>query len=343
VDLEDLVRLADAIPPARGFLWNVSEIVKGRLYLTRSEDNLPALFLEGEKDSFGPLPPFGAIRHSDDVTVLPSGEKLRALRITAANEARGGRLVAHIAYEIAWRLTQQPQPSNQDLVNEIRWLLRLLEERVDLMGAERQKGLIGECLLLRLLLRRGLERGIGAKTAINCWAGADLAKRDFYRSKIAVEVKTTGHATRLHQITSLNQLAPQEPDEEVYLFSVGIRQDPTAPRKLTHFISDVEALLIEKNGKPDIDALVAFREQLKKCGFEWGDSDLYERDAGFLAPHLMPAFFPETRLRRLSLSDFVGGKVPETVRSISYALEVTGDPLSDEEATAILDRLLGIA
>lgn len=341
MDLESLVRIGESIPPARGALWNVAEVCSGRLFLTRSEENLPALFVEGDKDSFGSLPPIAGIRHSDDVTVLPGGHKLRALRITAAAGANGGRLIAHIAYEVAWRLAQDPPPSNKDLVEEIRWLLGLLGERVTPMGPERQKGLVGECLFLRMLLRRALERGAGPKAAISCWAGSDLAKRDFYRAKTAVEAKATGNATRLHHITSLDQLAPQASDENVYLFSVGIRQDPTAPRKLTHFIADVEALLIDKNGKADIDAVVMFRIQLKKCGFDWGDSDLYERDAGFLAPHLTPALFAEAGLRRLSLADFVDGKVPETVRSISYALEVVADPLSDQEAVSVCDNLLG--
>jgi putative PD-(D/E)XK family protein DUF4420 len=341
VSLEGLVALAEDIPPARAGVWTVSEICAGQLYLTRSEDGSPALFLEGAKESFGNLPQIDAIRHSDDVTVVPGGQKLKALRIVANKGASGGRVIAHIAYEIAWRLAQVPKPGNEDLINDVRWLLALFGERSIPLGQERQKGLVGECLFLRMLLRRAIERKIPAMAVLSCWAGADQAKRDFYARKIAVEAKATSSVTRLHHISSLDQLFPQEPDEEVYLFSVGIRQDPTAPRKLTHFIGDVEALLVDRSGKPNSEAVESFRDQLARVGFNWADCELYERDAGFLAPHLPAAVFRLRDLRTLSLTDFVDQKLPDTVRSVSYSLEVVGSPMTDGELAELCDRLVG--
>ncbi len=342
MDLEELVARLEGIAPARGFLWNVSELSSGRLFLTRSEENLPAIFLQGERETFGPLPQTDAIQHSSDIKVIPSGERLSALRITASDSTLGLRIIAHIGYEMAWRLAQEPQVENEELLANVRWLLSLFGEKPPPMGPERQRGLVGECLFLRLLLRRALEIGVRPLNALQCWAGADLAKRDFYANKTAVEAKATGHATRLHHITSLNQLSPQAPDETVYLFSVGIRQDPTAPRKITHFIGDIEALLVNRKGAEDVDAIVFFREQLKKAGFDWSDIAIYERDSGFLAPHLAPAIFREQELEALSLKHFVDGKLPETVRAISYELEVVGTPISSGEIEALCDRLLGV-
>jgi hypothetical protein len=127
------------------------------------------------------------------------------------------------------------------------------------------------------------------------------------------------------------------------LFSVGIRQDPTAPRKVTNYVADVETLLVDSAGNTDSTALHYFRAQLRSYGFDWAHQDIYERLEGFLAPHLIPALFREAQLRRLSLNDFVGGKVPETVRAIAYALEVMAPPLSAEEFSVVLDRILRVS
>lgn len=342
IGIEEIVEAFRRIAPARGNRWNVQALVPDRLHLTRAEDGLFALFLEGEKPSFGPLPAIAAVQHSDDVIGLPAGRRFSALRLVGSEQPNGNRVLAHIAYEISWRLQFEPRPRNDELIRAIGWLLILLGPDASGMAAERQKGLIGECIFLRMLLLRGHERGVSNMVALNAWTGYESAKRDFYSLGVAVEAKTTANATRLHQIGSLDQLAPQTPDEEIYLFSVGIRQDPTAPRKVTHYVADVEALLVEPLGNQDRDAMEHFRNQLSSYGFDWSHKELYERMDGFLAPHLPPALFRETELRRLKLADFVGGKVPETVRSIAYSLEVMAPALSGDESNHVLDRLLRI-
>lgn len=340
IDIEQIVASFHRIAPAKANRWNVQELVRDRLHLTRAEDGLFALFLEGEKSSFGPLPAIATVQHSDDVIGLPAGRRFSALRLVGSEQQNGNRILAHIAYEIAWRLQFQPTPGNEELIRAIGWLLVLLGPDATGMAAERQKGLIGECIFLRMLLLRGHERGINNLAALSAWTGHENAKRDFYSSGIAVEVKTTANATRLHQISSLDQLAPQTSDEEVYLFSVGIRQDPTAPRKVTHYVADVEALLVDALGNSDKSALEYYRKQLRSYGFDWSHKEVYERTDGFLAPHLPPALFRETELRRLKLNDFIGGKIPETVRSIAYSLEVMAPAVEGDDSIRVLDCLL---
>ena len=343
IGIEEIVDGFQRIAPAKGNRWNVVELVPSRLYLTRAEDGLFALFLEGGKTSFGPLPAIAAVQHSDEVIALPAGRKFSALRLAGNDQPNGNRVLAHIAYEVSWRLQTQPGSANDELIRAIGWLLILLGPDASGMAAERQKGLIGECMFLRMLLLRGHEQGISNLKSLSVWTGQENAKRDFYSSGIAVEAKTTGSVTRLHQIGSLDQLAPQAPDEEVYLFSVGIRQDPTAPRKITHYVGDVEALLVDAHGRPDKSALEHFRSQVRAYGFDWAHKDIYERMDGFLAPHLPPALFREAELRRLKVEDFVGGRVPETVRSIAYSLEVMAPALVGSEFSRVLDRLLGVS
>lgn len=318
------------------------EVVPGRLHLTRAEDGLFALFLEGDKPSFGALPAIAAVQHSDDVIALPAGRKFSALRLIGGDQANGNRVLAHVAYEISWRLQSDPKPRNDELIRAVGWLLILLGTDASSMSPERQKGLVGECMFLRMLLLRAQELGVPCMTALGAWTGYDNAKRDFYARGVAVEAKTTASASRLHQISSMDQLAPQEPGEAVYLFSVGIRQDRTAPRKVTNYVADVEALLVDPQGVRENVAVELFRRQLLAYGFDWAQQDIYERMDGFLAPHLYPALFRESELRRLTVDDFLGKRIPETVRSIAYSLEVVAPAMSAIEVNQVLDKVLGI-
>jgi len=340
--IEAIVSCFGEIAPARGKRWNVHTLIEGRLHLTRSEDALFALFVEGSKDSFGSLPANTALQHSDDVIGLPVGRKFSALRVIGSNVQGGDRVLAHIAYELLWTLGKDPSITNDSLVQSAGWLFSLLANSHTGMSVDRQKGLASELLFLRMLLHRGSEVGRSNLTILESWTGPDQAKRDFFGPNIAVEVKATANATRLHLIGSLDQLAPHAPNENVYLFSVGLRQDPSAPRKITHYVADIEAMLVDARGEVDQLAVSRFRELADKYGFRWSDRDIYERSPGFLAPHLPPTLFREVELRRLKPSDFVGGRVPETVRSISYWLEVVATPLRDSETSAVLNKLLGI-
>jgi hypothetical protein len=258
------------------------------------------------------------------------------------DQENGNRVLAHIAYEISWRLQLDPRPTNAELIRTVGWLLILLGTDALSMSPERQKGLIGECMFLRMLLLRAQELGVASLNALGAWTGYDNAKRDFYAPGVAVEAKATASVTRLHEISSMDQLAPQEPGEAVYLFSVGIRQDRTAPRKVTNYVADVEALLVNPQGVRDDIAVEHFRRQLLAYGFDWAQQDIYERLDGFLSPHLYPALFREPELRRLSLNDFVGKKIPETVRSIGYSLEVVAPTMNVVEINQVLDKLLRV-
>jgi hypothetical protein len=264
------------------------------------------------------------------------------LRIQCLNAANSSRILAHIAYELALRLKLDSNIENLALIQEVGWLLNLIGKQRTTMVSERQKGLVGECFFLRLLLLRCHSRGRDIQSALDTWTGHEASKRDFFRQGIAVEAKATANTTRLHHISSLDQLSPQSAEEKVYLFSVGIRQDTSAPKKLTHFIADIENLLVDDRGITDLNAVESFRFKVAAYGFDRSLSDLYEREPGFLAPHLSPSVFRSSELRALSAADFVGGGPPETVRSVSYALEVMAEPLTDAGVLSVIDELLGL-
>ena len=341
MELEQLVKSLEGIPPARSGMHKPSVLVDGRLYLSKSEAGFAALILEGAKESFGSLPLIGAIQFSDDVTALPSERRLKALQIVAGEGDVGNRIIAHLAYELHRRLAEVPRPDNESLIRGVDWLLNLLGERRSPMASEKQAGLVGEILFLRRLLLRARATNTPLSRSVACWTGGDVAKRDFYAPMVAVEVKTTAHGTRLHHISSLDQLEPQQHGEQVFLFSVGLRQDPSAPKKLPHFVADAEALMTRDQGVPDAQLIAEFREKLLSYGFDWRDRDMYERqESGFLAPHFPAELFAAAQLHALSKRDFVAEKVPETVSGITYQLSVGGPPLEASVGQTICDRLL---
>jgi hypothetical protein len=333
MNIEDLVQSFQEILPQED-CWPVVTLIPGRLHLSKSSEDQPAIFLEGDRASFGVIPAYEILQHSDEIVAMPSGERISALRVMAGADASAVRPLAHIVYEMWWELSHLPEVRNDVLLQKVEWLFSVLGPELSFISEERQIGLVGELLFLRRLLLRCHQRGRSGTDAVSAWHAS--AKRDFYMPGVAVEVKTTAHVARLHHIASLDQLASQEHGERVYLFSVGIRRDSTAPKKLIHFIKDVEALL-EGDGSHG-EAVVLFRKKLASIGISDSNRESFTQAPGFLAPHLPPHLFDVSSLRVLTVADFVNQRIPETVRSLSYTLEVIGPPVS--ETDMVLDRML---
>ena len=338
--IEEISATFDALEPSDGYRWQVAALVEGRLYLSRGSGGEYALFLEGARESFGSLPPLAGIDHSPNVIALPGDRQFPALRVASSDPVHGNRVMAHISYELASRLTQDPSVENATLVAQVGWVFPLLGGNEGLLTPEKQRGLVGECLLLRQLLVMARQAELSPSTALERWWGHASARRDFAASNIAIEVKTTGLNTRQHHISTLEQLEPESPSEEVYVYSVGIKTDPTAQKKLPHFVADVEAQLVTHDGREDLEAIGRFRVQLTAYGFDKRHEGYYLAAPGFLKPHLAPELFAEKDLDRLRLTSFVGGSLPSMVASVSYVLDIRADPLPASEAVLVLRRLL---
>jgi len=338
--IEEISATFEALEPSDGYRWQVAALVQGRLYLSRGSAGEYALFLEGARESFGSLPPLAGIDHSPNVIALPGDRQFPALRVASSDPVHGNRVMAHISYELASRLTQDPSVENATLVAQVGWVFPLLGGNEGLLTPEKQRGLVGECLLLRQLLVMARQTELSPSTALERWWGHASARRDFAASNIAIEVKTTGLNTRQHHISTLEQLEPESASEEVYVYSVGIKTDPTAQKKLPHFVADVEAQLVGHDGREDLEAIGRFRIQLASYGFDRRHEGYYLAAPGFLRPHLTPALYPERDLDRLRLTSFVGGSLPSMVASVSYVLDIRSEPLSDSEAVVVLRRLL---
>ena len=337
--IEDIVSDFLSLSPASPGRWNTLALVSSRLHLTRGPDGNFAIFLEGSLESFGHLPPVPGIDHAVDITALPSSRRFDAVRIATIDGVTGNRAIAHVAYELQRRLTENPSEPNESLLAQIQWVLVLLGSNSDLMGADRQRGLIGECLLLRRLLMKGRSLDIEPIVALRRWWGSYPTKRDFSAVGVAIEVKTTGYTTRLHHVSSIEQLDPS-PGERVYVFSVGLRSDLTSARKFPDFVADVRAQLVDAKGDSDELAVRHFEEQLKRYGYDSKHEAFYRSGPGYLRPHLSPALFDERALRRLRWSDLRDQKLPDEVAAIGYTLHITSGEISDREAESIYEKIL---
>lgn len=338
--IEEIVASFEGLLPASQHQWNVLSLVPGRLHISRSSDNRYAVFLEGELASFGKLPQLGGLDHSAEVTALPSSRTFAALKMTSHDPIHGNRVLAHIAYELARRLADGPDISNEDLFRQVEWVFLLLGDGDALLTPEKQTGLVGECTFLRQLLIVARSLGIPPATTLERWWGHNTSRRDFASEGIAVEVKTTGQNVRRHSVGSIEQLDPQSPGEKVYVYSLGIKTDASSARKLPHFVADVEAQLVNDEGEPDEFARAQFVSQLMAYGYDINREAIYLGGAGYLKAHLPGALFRTEDLESLRYESFVDGKLPAMVSSVSYVLNITSDPVTETEEKDVLLALL---
>ena len=337
--IEQIESLYSGLPPAVENSWNVFCIEENRFYLSRDEEGRYVSFLIGDRDSFGPVSRAFGIEFSDAVYALPEGVTLTAAKLRARSRTFSRRIMAHVAFELQRRLRERPGVDNRTLLSEVRWILELLGDRDDILTSEQQIGLLGELILLRKLLAISAENSWPARSALDVWCGFDGSKRDFAGNKVAIEVKVTSASTRVHQISSISQLDIHGP-EDVYLFSVGIRADSSAPRKLPDFIADVENLLIDASGNRDHDLVGEFHDGLRLYGYDSASVNIYNSGPGFLNFHLRPALFRECDLDRLRMSSFKEDKLPSMVAGVSYSLAVTSQEVTETEEREILLKLL---
>jgi len=249
--------------------------------------------------------------------------------------------MAHVAYELEQRLERDSGVTNEVLLSDVRWILELLGDREGILSDDQQKGLVGELVFLRKLLIHGRERLVPPSAVIEHWHGFDRAKRDFSGPGVAVEVKTTSNDSRVHQVGSLAQLEPQG-NEDVFLFSLGIKLDSSAPKKLPDFVADVMDLLVLTEGGPDYDLQTKISEKLEIYGYQRGRESLYRSCPGFLSFHLQPKLFRERELDRVRLTSFKGDTLPTMVVDVSYRLDVRSPELSAIDEVDVLRKLLGL-
>ena len=233
-----------------------------------SHDGAPTLFIEGDAASFGKLPTLRGLEHREDAIDVQTGNVFKALRITAPQEPYGNEAMAVIAYEICRIIESDPDTDNGTLLAGVYWILKVLGIETSMLSGERQRGLVAELLLLRRLLQLGREHSVGSQVVLDRWWGPVGGKRDFAAVGISIEVKSTALNTRTHHIASIDQLEPMSPEEQVYVYSVGIKSEPTVDRKLPTYVADCVSAIADTSGRALVGTAVhSFYQKLESTGY----------------------------------------------------------------------------
>ena len=331
------IELAD-LSTNRWFTESVPSIPSSRMLLSRDATGSNCVFIKGSLESFGRLPLLANIEHKSDASDALTGERFSALRIAAPPIPDGNIAVSHIVYEFIRQVIEDPGVDNASLVRRVSWILEVLGRQGAPMSPEKQRGLLAECLLLSELLTRGRAAGVGPEAVIDRWVSG---RRDFTGGGIAIEVKATAYMTRRHHVSSLDQLDTDDETESVFIYSAGLRHDPSGPRSLTEYIEAIEAQLVTPSGDRLPTAADAFREKLGSAGYDDSHEGLYRSGPGILqSTTLPPRLFRVEDLGRLQTTSFKNDELPTGILSVSYELEITSEPLSRLEADQVLDSML---
>lgn len=321
--------------------WRLRTLIPERLHLSQDHIGQWTIFLEGNVETFGRLPLLNGLEHRADAQDAASGRVFGALRISASGGDNGNTAMAHIAFEFERRLSASPPPDNLTQLSSVDWILRLLGREMGLLDESRQHGLVAECLLLQRLLQVAREEGISAQTVLERWWGPTGGKRDFAAAGIAIEVKSTALNSRRHHISSIDQLEPLSPGELVFLYSVGVKSEPTYERTLATYLADVEQAIVDHSGSPDVVARNSFRVKAVSAGYDFSLEGLYRSQPGLLPNQAMPPhLYKVDDLERLRIGSFKNDRLPSMVSSVAYDLEISARPLNEAESRMVLVKLI---
>ena len=236
--IEEIVDLLETLPSASGDMRHASALHGDRAYLARGPGDVPELFLRVDSSSFGEVDNTRAIEWGH-YQVTTGSAPLPALVLRTRASADGRRLMAHVAYEVTRLLQQYPSISNALLIERIQPFLRLVSTNA-LLSPEEQIGLMGELQLLHEILVECDDVGLRTNALIS-WVGPSAARRDFFTNGIGIEVKSS--SGQRHRV-GMDQLLPSDDDDDLYLCSVKVRRDHSAPLRLPEQVGRVEAALL---------------------------------------------------------------------------------------------------
>lgn len=336
--VEDLVKVLSDLLPPDGEVRHAHTLFNSRLHLARGPGDRLELLLEGDKASFGE----GAIGRGLEFGHFKDSNAGRAfdallVRSTGIPET-SLRPMAHLAYEAAQRVSDDPEITNESLVRGLEPFLRLVLSR-ELLSQEHQVGLTGELLLLRELLDQAAEDGLPLERAVECWVGWDSSTRDFRHGATAVEVKVSQTDRREHWVGSMFQLLPEPGTEEgVFVYSVGLRSDRSRTYNL---LTEIDRVL-ERLEPALKERFLSQLSQYGGVGLNLSDRSRYELEPGLLVVK-RPALVRVDNLQGiLRPESFVEGEPPARVLGIRYRVDLEGAPiLSQADRIEVLRRLLG--
>ena len=130
------------------------------------------------------------------------------------------------------------------------------------LSLEKQVGLFGELTVLV-----SLAVATDAETALSAWRGADREEHDFGLDDGDLEVKTTSSESRLHWISSLNQLQPS-PNRSLFVASIQLTAVGSEPGlSLPQLVATVRSVIPASTSQ--------LEDGLKRAGYYNRHTDMY--------------------------------------------------------------------
>jgi hypothetical protein len=270
-----------------------------------------------------------------DEQIPPDLEKLNF--IASRKSKKDGRLVLEIATSrrdlykqfyhfgtaVAERLVVEKRSPVEALVLELQCFTDLFAEK-GILGIERQIGLVGELLFLRLMWgRKGM-------AAVDAWLGPFGEPHDFRIGKREFEVKATTSTQRTHTINGLEQLVPSD---ECDLFLVSILLGPAGSDSgitLVELVSELSTALA--GAKEESERLAS---ALEACGFRPADAAHYSRRYVLRRPMAIVRVDKSCPAITRHVVQTALGSLATRVGSLQY--EVTVEGLEHEEGTPQFD------
>lgn len=209
-----------------------------------------------------------------------------------------------------------------------RWQLFLAASREGL-GAEQQRGLYGELLLLATTLTPR----IGASAAMDAWKGSSSAHQDFQVPRGAIEVKSSA----AKQPTAVRIASERQLDETgvgalfLHVYILDERDVPGAPdspgESLAMLVSRIRGELSK-----DITAAARFEDKLLLAGWLDHHASRYQNRRWTVRTH--STFHVSTGFPRL-----VERGLPQGIGDVSYALDLAACEPFRVTVDAMLDSL----
>jgi hypothetical protein len=179
------------------------------------------------------------------------------------------------------------------------------------LSAEEARGLFGELWFLATwLLPRGHEQ-------VRHWLGPTGTRHDFQWRNLAVEAKaTTSVRGHVHRINGVDQLDPPV-GGELRVFSLRIREEPTAANSLATLVEHVG------NELRDEDLLDVFETRLGQAGYSPINVDRYSETRYRIVNERL--YNVGESFPRLSAASFAGG-LEAAIERIEYDINLDGCP-----------------
>jgi hypothetical protein len=249
----------------------------------------------------------------------PSGQKAIETRVIASGDRRLLEVATSIRHffpqffavmtDLADRIQLQGKSPSVALLEALRDWQSLLQESTRL-GIERQLGLLGELWLL------GRLRSSLGPAAVDAWVGPTGDAHDFRVSQQDFEVKSTLHASRLHVVNGLSQLAP-EAGRPLYVVSLQYTAAGAAAGE--SLAEAVERVLREFESHHVRDFL---EDRLGRCGYSDDDAGLYTARFRLRGPvALIPIDDRCPALTQTVVTRSFGHAVGARLRDVSYTVD----------------------